>query len=87
MSGIKKLSAPGASQDFASSDKCSGNNKFEEVTPINWPYQGFTIDNEVMPKDNSFPTPQLSNNPHAYSDTGAKGATGNNSNSINKGLN
>lgn len=72
MSSIKKLPAPGKSQDFASSDHCSGNNKWENPTPVNWPYQGFTTDNEVSPQDNKFPVPQLSDNPTTFSDTGKK---------------
>jgi hypothetical protein len=71
MASIKKLSAPGSSQNFASSDVCSGNNKFSEgVKVMNWPYQGFTVDNEVSPEDNVFPPKQLSDNPTTFSDTG-----------------
>lgn len=77
MASIKKLPSPGSSQDFASSDYCSGNNKWENPKPVNWPYQGFTTDNEVSPQDNKFPVPQLSNNPAIFSDTGVKSGTAN----------
>lgn len=84
MSSIKKLPQSAPSQNYASSDPCSGNNKSGvNVKVMNWPYQGFTVDNEINPNANKFPAPQLSQNPHAYSDTGGKVARGRASNQMN----
>lgn len=87
---FQKKGAPSAkSLDFPASDprsgSCNTNSQGQVIDKqgkvMNWPYQGFTTDNELDPKLNQFPAPQLSSNPQAYKDTtggvrvGAKGST------------
>lgn len=47
----------------------SGQVTDKQGTPMDWPYQGFTTDNEISPRLNQFPPPQLSGSPATYKDT------------------
>ena len=81
---FKKKGAPSAkSLDFPASDPRSGsaatNSKgqyIEQVTPLNWPYQRFTTDNELNPKSNQGKPDQLSNSPQAFGDFTVDGKQG-----------
>ena len=43
---------------------------------MNWPYQRFTVDNELNPRSNQGKPDQLSENPQAYGDFSVDGVQG-----------
>jgi len=82
---FKKKGAPSAkSLDFPASDPRSGScatNSQGQVKDkagkvMNWPYQRFTVDNELNPRSNQGKPMQLSENPQAYGDFSVDGKPG-----------